>query len=59
MRHTLPDRIDPELFLVCVASAFQYRQGGLLADAALGLAPLAPLEPRAPVVADRTRRRRR
>ena len=40
--HTPPAVIDPELFLVCVASAFQLRQGGLLADAALGLAPLAP-----------------
>ena len=45
IRHTLPAAIDPELFLVCVASAFQYRQGGLLADAALGLAPLAPVGP--------------
>ncbi len=55
IRHTLPASIDPELFLVCVASAFQYRQGGLLADAALGLAPLAPVGPVAPP----TRRRRR
>ncbi|HMV76036.1 MAG TPA: RDD family protein [Microthrixaceae bacterium] len=43
--HTPPAVIDPELFLVCVASAFQLRQGGLLADAALGLAPLAPIGP--------------
>ena len=43
--HTLPGAIDPELFLVCVASAFQQRQGNLLADAALGLAPLAPVGP--------------
>jgi uncharacterized RDD family membrane protein YckC len=42
IRHALPMQMDPELFLVCVASAFQHRQGGLLADAALGLAPLAP-----------------
>ncbi len=42
LNHTLPGPIDPELWLVCVASAYQLRQGGLLADAALGLAPLAP-----------------
>lgn len=41
IHHTLPGHIDPELWLVCVASAYQNRQGGLLADAALGLAPLA------------------
>lgn len=43
IRHTLPGPVDPELWLVCVASAYQQRQGNLLADAALGLAPLAPL----------------
>jgi len=43
IRHVPPAPIDPELFLVCVASAFQLRQGNLLADAALGLAPLAPV----------------
>lgn len=48
IRHTLPAPIDPEMFLVCVASAFQFRQGGLLADAALGLAPLAPFPTAAP-----------
>lgn len=41
IQHVLPGTIDPELWLVCVASAYQLRQGGLLADAALGLAPLA------------------
>jgi len=45
IRHSLPASIEPELFLVCVASAFQFRQGGLLSDAALGLAPLAPFGP--------------
>lgn len=45
IRHTLPAPIDPELWLVCVASAFQMRRGGLLADAAAGLAPLAPVAP--------------
>ena len=39
----LPGRIDPETWLVCVASAYQLRQGGLLADARAGLAPLAPI----------------
>ena len=42
IRHTLPGPIDPEVWLVCVASAYQQRRGGLLSDAALGLAPLAP-----------------
>lgn len=41
IQHQLPGQIDPEVWLVCVASAYQLRQGGLLADAALGLAPLA------------------
>jgi uncharacterized RDD family membrane protein YckC len=48
IRHTLPGSIDPELWLLCVASAYQLRQGGLLADAAAGLAPLAPAVPSAP-----------
>lgn len=55
IRHTLPWALDPELFLVCVASAFQLRRGHLLADAALGLAPVAPV----PVGPGRERRRRR
>ncbi len=46
--HTLPTQFDPELWLLCVASAYQLRQGGLLADAAAGLAPLAPIVPSAP-----------
>jgi uncharacterized RDD family membrane protein YckC len=48
IRHTLPVSIDPELWLICVASAYQLRQGGLLSDAAAGLAPLAPVVPSAP-----------
>lgn len=48
IHHTLPGPIDPELWLVCVASAYQLRRGGLLHDAALGLAPLAPVAPPAP-----------
>lgn len=48
IRHTLPGSIDPELWLICVASAYQLRQGGLLADAAAGLAPLAPIVPSSP-----------
>lgn len=50
IRHTPPAPIDPELFLVCVSSAFQLRQGNLLADAALGLAPLAPVRSARPVL---------
>ncbi|MBS1837675.1 MAG: RDD family protein [Actinobacteria bacterium] len=41
LHHRPPAPIDPELLLVCVASAFQQRDGNLLADAALGLAPIA------------------
>jgi uncharacterized RDD family membrane protein YckC len=41
IRHELPGPVDPEVWLVCVASAYQLRRGGLLHDAALGLAPLA------------------
>lgn len=33
--------ITAEAWLVCVASAYQYQRGNLLADAALGLAPIA------------------
>lgn len=43
--HTLPAPVDPQVWLVCVASAHQMRQGGLLRDAAAGLAPLAPSRP--------------
>lgn len=39
----LPGTVDPHTWLVCAASAYQFRQGGLLADAAAGLAPLAPV----------------
>ncbi len=59
IRHVLPRTMDPELFLVCVASAFQFRQGNLLADAALGLAPLAPVQATGPLVTGPTRRGRR
>ena len=45
----LPGPIDPQTWLVCVASAYQLRQGGLLADAAAGLAPLAPVITPAPI----------
>ena len=48
IHHTLPGQIDAELWLICVASAYQLRQGGLLADAAAGLAPLAPVVASAP-----------
>lgn len=43
IRHTLPGPIDAQTWLVCVASAYQLRRGGLLSDAAAGLAPLAPV----------------
>lgn len=39
---SIPGAVDAETWLVCVASAYQLRQGGLLADARAGLAPLAP-----------------
>ena len=41
IRHQLPAAVDAETWLVCVASAYQWREGGLLRDAALGLAPVA------------------
>ncbi len=41
MGHQLPADIDPEVFLVCVASAFQWREGGLLRDVSRGVAPVA------------------
>ncbi|MFM7069239.1 MAG: RDD family protein [Actinomycetes bacterium] len=41
---TLP-YMEHETWLVCVASAFQFRRGGLMADAALGLAPIARANP--------------
>jgi len=56
--HTLPARFDPEMWLICVASAYQLRQGGLLADAAAGLAPLAPVVPSAPLQSTGRRRDR-
>ncbi len=40
--HTLPAAMAPETFLVCVASAFQWREGGLLRDVARGVAPVMP-----------------
>lgn len=44
--HQLPGPIAAATWLECVASAYQQRQGGLLADAAVGLAPVAALPPR-------------
>ncbi len=45
VRHRVDQPVPPgttaETWLVCVASAYQYRRGNLLADAALGLAPIA------------------
>lgn len=38
--HDLPGPIEAETWLVCVASAHQWRRGGLLRDVALGVAPV-------------------
>lgn len=46
--HTLPGSFDAHTWLVCVASAHQLRTGGLLADAAAGLAPVAVPRPNPP-----------
>lgn len=43
IRHDLPASVAPETWLICVASAYQWRQGGLLREVALGRAPVAPL----------------
>lgn len=40
MNHELPMAIEPERWLVCVASAIQMKEGGLLSDAQRGLAPI-------------------
>ncbi len=33
--------VDPETWLICIASAYQWREGGLLRDVARGVAPVA------------------
>lgn len=43
IRHELPAAVDPETWLICVASAYQWRQGGLLREISLGRAPVAPI----------------
>lgn len=43
IRHELPVAVDPETWLICVASAFQWQAGGLLRDVALGVAPVMSL----------------
>lgn len=43
--HRLPGAIDAELWLVCVAAAFQWQEGGLLRDVARGVAPVASRGP--------------
>jgi uncharacterized RDD family membrane protein YckC len=43
IRHDLPASVAPETWLICVASAYQWRQGGLLREVALGRAPVAPV----------------
>lgn len=47
IHHDLPASLDPEVWLVCVAAAFQWQEGGLLRDIARGVAPvMAPQVPR-------------
>jgi cysteine desulfurase len=41
MRHTPPPQVSPELFLVCVASAYQHRYGGPVPMTPAGLLRLA------------------
>ncbi len=38
--HDLPAAVDPELWLVCVAAAFQWQTGGLLREVSAGAAPV-------------------
>lgn len=46
--HDLPGAVDAETWLVCVASAFQWREGGLLRDVARGVAPVIGPAPAVP-----------
>lgn len=39
--HELPGSVDPETWLICVASAYQWREGNLLREVAAGVAPVA------------------
>ncbi|MCB0952949.1 MAG: RDD family protein [Microthrixaceae bacterium] len=48
IHHELPASVDPELWLVCVAAAFQWQVGGLLREVSLGNAPVAPVVAGAP-----------
>ncbi len=41
IHHELPGAIDPETWLICVAAAFQWQEGGLLRDVSRGVAPVA------------------
>lgn len=40
IRHQLPVTVDPQTWLICVAAAFQWQEGGLLRDVARGVAPV-------------------
>lgn len=49
MHHTPPSTVSPEMFLVCVASAYQQRHGGPAATLGpVGVAPLSPSGPPPP-----------
>ncbi|MFV0316620.1 MAG: RDD family protein [Microthrixaceae bacterium] len=39
--HDLPGPVEPEVWLVCVAAAFQWQAGGLLREVSTGAAPVA------------------
>ncbi len=63
--HQLTFAVDAETWLVCVAAAFQWREGGLLRDVARGVAPVmaaagpaAPPAPAPPPVSAWTEHRR-
>lgn len=40
MHHELPAAVDPEWWLICVAAAFQWQEGGLLREVTRGAAPV-------------------
>jgi uncharacterized RDD family membrane protein YckC len=45
IHHDLPAAVDPELWLICVAAAFQWQEGGLLREVARGVAPVVSPQP--------------
>lgn len=40
MGHDLPAAVDPQWWLICLAAAFQWQEGGLLREVARGAAPV-------------------